>query len=50
MATSSFPPTHKCSLGAGEKGSEVSGGCYCVVSEGLRVDPLMIDHQGYRGT
>lgn len=46
----SFSPTHKRSLDAGEKGSEVAGGCYCAVSEGLTVDPLMIDHHGYRGT
>lgn len=36
--------------GAGERGSEVAGGCYCSVGEGLTVDPLMIDHQGYGGT
>ena len=36
--------------GAGERGSEVAGGCYCSVSEGLIVDLLMIDHQGYGGT
>lgn len=46
----SFSPTHKCSLGAGEKGSEVAGGCYSAVSEGLTLNPLMIDHHGYRGT